>query len=711
MRRRRGEGGGREPSGRDRSTGRRSRFERTGLPPGMAAVEVIAIDDAGELVGESPAVPGAAIRVLDEDGGEAPLEVGDRALMRLETDDEGMIEGRLFRKLARIQRETVGVVERQGQALFLRPSRKTGGRDAPSLLPLDPDGLELDEGDLVRARLDRGKPLAPPRGIALERLGKAEDTGSIALTIAADLELPIEFSAEALAVAEKAQKATLGDRVDLRDLDLVTIDGADARDFDDAVWADPEPLPDGGFRAVVAIADVSHYVQPGDPLDREALERGNSVYFPDRVIPMLPEALSNGLCSLKPHEDRASIAVELVFDGEGQLKRWRFMRALIKSRARLTYEQVQMARDGSPDALTAPLLDAVINPLYAVYEKLAAARRKRGTIELELPERQILLNEHGKVQDIVVRRRLASHMLVEELMIAANVAAARALAEKKRPCLFRVHDKPDPIRIEALAQYLERLGIGWSRTAKKPGDFTRMLERIVEPSLREQVSGFVLRAQAQAMYQPDNLGHFGLNLRHYAHFTSPIRRYSDLVVHRLLIHHEKLAGAKDGRAYDVEQLERFGRLVSATERKAVQAERMAFARYTALFMLDKKGAQFTGRVIGVQRFGLFVMLDETGAEGLVPVSTLGEDAFHFDEQHQALVGIRYGEAFGLGDLVTVTLADIDIVQGQLSFRIDVHERAHAAELARAAWAKAGPMRRGRQTRGRPPHAAPRRGKR
>jgi predicted RNA-binding protein with RPS1 domain len=310
------------------------------------------------------------------------------------------------------------------------------------------------------------------------------------------------------------------------------------------------------------------------------------------------------------------------------------------------------------------------------------------------------------VQDIVVRRRLASHMLVEELMIAANVAAARALAEKKRPCLFRVHDKPDPIRIEALAQYLERLGIGWSRTAKKPGDFTRMLERIVEPSLREQVSGFVLRAQAQAMYQPDNLGHFGLNLRHYAHFTSPIRRYSDLVVHRLLIHHEKLAGANDGRAYDVEQLERFGRLVSATERKAVQAERMAFARYTALFMLDKKGAQFTGRVIGVQRFGLFVMLDETGAEGLVPVSTLGEDAFHFDEQHQALVGIRYGEAFGLGDLVTVTLADIDIVQGQLSFRIDVHERAHAAELARAAWAKAGPMRRGRQTRGRPPHAAP-----
>ncbi len=709
--RRGGGGGGRDKGSRDRSTGRRNRFERTGLPPRMAAVEVTAIDDAGELVGESPAAPGAAIRVLGEDGGEAPLEVGDRALMRLDTDAEGMLEGRLFRKLARIQRETVGVVEKQGQAFFLRPSRKSANRETPTMLPLDPAAFALDDGDLVRARLDRGRPLAPPRAVAVEHLGKAEDTGAIALTIAADLELPIEFGPAALAIAEQAQKPTLDKRVDLRDLDLVTIDGADARDFDDAVWADPEPLEGGGFRAVVAIADVSHYVQPGDPLDKEALERGNSVYFPDRVIPMLPEALSNGLCSLKPLEDRASIAVELIFDAEANLKRWRFMRALIKSRARLTYEQVQMARDGSPDDRTGPLMATVIEPLFAAYEKLAAARRKRGTIELELPERQIVLDQDGKVQDIVIRRRLASHMLVEELMIAANVAAARALADKKRPCLFRVHDKPDPIRIEALSQYLERLGIGWSRTAKKPGDFTRMLERITEPSLREQVSGFVLRAQAQAMYQPDNLGHFGLNLHHYAHFTSPIRRYSDLIVHRLLIAHEKLAGSGDGRAYDLEQLGRFGSLVSATERKAVQAERMAFARYTALFMLDKKGAQFTGRVIGVQRFGLFVMLDETGAEGLVPVSTLGEDAFHHDEQHQALIGIRYGEAFGLGDLVTVTLADINIVQGQLSFRIDAHERAHAAELARTAWAKAGPMRRGRGMSGRPSRAAPRRGKR
>jgi ribonuclease R len=677
----------------------------------MAAVEVTAIDEAGELMGESPALPGAAIRVLGEDGREAPLEVGDRALMRLDTDADGMIEGRLFRKLARLQREAVGVVETKGQALFLRPSRKPAARDAPSLLPLDPAGLTVQAGDLVRVRLDRGRPLAPARAIALEHLGKADDTGSIALTIAADLELLVAFGPAAMVVAERAQKPILGERIDLRDLDLVTIDGADARDFDDAVWADPQSLRDGSFRAVVAIADVAHYVQPGDPLDREALERGNSVYFPDRVIPMLPEALSNGLCSLKPHEDRASVAVELIFDDDANLKRWRFMRALIKSRARLTYEQVQLARDGSPDDLTGPLMDGVINPLYAAYEKLAAARRRRGTIELELPERQILLNEHGAVQDIVVRRRLDSHMLVEELMIAANVAAARTLAEKKRPCLFRVHDKPDPLRVEALAQYLERLGIGWSRTAKKPGDFTRMLQRIVDPGLREQVSGFVLRAQAQAMYQPDNLGHFGLNLRHYAHFTSPIRRYSDLVVHRLLIHHENLAERGDGRAYDLEHLERFGQLVSATERKAVQAERMAFARYTALFMLDKKGAQFTGRIIGVQRFGLFVILDDTGAEGLVPVSTLGEDAFHYDEQHQALVGIRYGEAFGLGDLVTVTLADIDVVQGQLSFRIDAHERAHAAELARAAWAKAGPMRKGRRFTSRSPRAATRRGKR
>jgi ribonuclease R len=708
MRRGRGHG---DRGPRDRSTGRRNRFERTGTPPGMAAVEVTAIDDAGELVGESPAVPGAAIRVLDADGGEAPLEVGDRALMRLSTDAEGAIEGRLFRKLGRVARDIVGVVEASGGTLFLRSSRRSADRDQPTRLRLEPGDLTLADGDMVRAELDRGRPLAAPRARAVERLGSSTDPAAIALSIAAELELPTVFGPEALAVAERATQPELGERTDLRDLPLVTIDGADARDFDDAVWADPEPLADGGFRAVVAIADVAHYVRPGDPLDREALERGNSVYFPDRVIPMLPEALSNGLCSLKPDEDRASIAVELFFDSGGVLKRWNFTRALIRSRARFTYEQVQEAADGRPDALTAPLLESVIRPLYDVYEKLAAARRKRGTIELELPERRVLLDGEGKVTDIVQRQRLASHMLVEELMIAANVAAARALADRKLPNLYRVHDKPDPVRLEALAQYLERLSIGWSRTAKKPGDFTAMLERIVEPSLREQVSGFVLRAQAQALYQPDNLGHFGLNLRHYAHFTSPIRRYSDLVVHRLLIHHEKLAGTEDGRPYDLEQLDRFGRLVSATERKAVQAERQALARYTALYMADKEGAQFTGRVIGVQRFGLFVVLDGTGAEGLVPVSTLGDDAFHFDEQHQALVGVRYGDTFGLGDAVTVTLADVDLVLGQLAFRIDSHERAHAAELARTAWAKAGPMRRGRGSPNRPHRAFGRRGKR
>ncbi len=702
MRRGRGHG---ERRSRDRGPGRRNRYERTGTPPGMAAVEVTAIDEAGELLGESPAVPGAAIRVLDADGGEAPLEIGDRALLRLSTDAEGMIEGRLFRRLARLAREIVGVVEVDGTSLHLRPCRRSADRDQPTRLELEPDGLHLEAGDMVRATLDRGRPLAPPRALAVERLGSSTDPAAIALGIAAELGLPTAFGAAALAVAEAATPPELGRRTDLRDFPLVTIDGADARDFDDAVWADPEPLAgeggvDGGFRAVVAIADVAHYVHPGDPLDREALERGNSVYFPDRVIPMLPEALSNGLCSLKPGEDRAGLAVELVFDAAANLKRWRFMRALVRSRARLTYEQVQAAAEGRADDATAPLLDSVIRPLYAAFEKLAAARRRRGTIELELPERQVLFDAAGKVTDIVQRQRLASHMLVEELMIAANVAAARALAEKKLPCLYRVHDRPDPIRLEALAQYLERLSVGWSRTAKKPGDFTRLLERIADPSLREQVAGFVLRSQAQALYQPDNIGHFGLNLRHYAHFTSPIRRYSDLVVHRLLIHHEKLAGSEDGRPYDQEQLERFGRLVSAAERKAVQAEREALSRYTALFMADKVGATFAGRVIGVQRFGLFVVLDGTGAEGLVPVSTLGEDAFHFDEQHQALVGIRYGETFGLGDTVTVTLADVDTVIGQIAFRIETHERAHAAELARAAWAKSGPMRKGRHG---PPH--------
>ena len=454
---------------------------------------------------------------------------------------------------------------------------------------------------------------------------------------------------------------------------------------------------------MVAIADVAHYVRPGDALDREARKRGNSVYLPDRAIPMLPEALSNDLCSLRADEDRACLACEMVIDAGGGLRRYRFVRGLMRSRARLTYTQVQAAIEGATDAVTAPLLEPALRPLYAAFEVLLGARRRRGTIELEIPERRIAFDEAGRPVGVAARRRLAAHMLIEEMMITANVAAASLLEEAHELCLYRVHDRPDALRLTALAEFLERLGVPWSRSAKQPGELTALLARIEDPRNREMVSGLVLRAQAQAVYSPRNLGHFGLNLKRYAHFTSPIRRYADLVVHRSIIRHLELGAGGLPAAVDEAGLASLGEHLSKTERRAMEAERRAHERFTAAFMATQVGASFTGRINSVVYFGLFIVLDETGAEGLVPVSTLGAELFALDERHQALVGQRSGEVFGLGDRVRVVLAEADPVQGTLVFRLDEHEPGAGALMAKAAWRKGG----GRTHRGRPPlRAAP-----
>ncbi|HEX8375384.1 MAG TPA: ribonuclease R, partial [Geminicoccaceae bacterium] len=535
-----------------------------------------------------------------------------------------------------------------------------------------------DVGDLVLAEIVPGRRLGLARAEVRERIGRPDDPSTISLMTAVASGLPLSFPPEAL---EQAAAATpveeLGRREDLRGIDLVTIDGEDARDFDDAVWAAPDadPKNPGGYRLVVAIADVAHYVRPGDALDDEARKRGNSVYFPDRVIPMLPEALSNNLCSLRPDEDRACLACEMTIDQDGELRRWRFTRGLMRSRARLTYTRVQAAFEGNPDEQTGPLLETVIKPLYAAFDRLLEARKKRGTIELDLAERKVVFDERGEPVGVEPRRRQASNMLIEEFMIAANVAAASLLDDARQPCLYRVHDKPDPVRLEALAQFLERLGVPWSRSGKRPGDFTKLLAGLTEPGgMRDLVSTLVLRSQAQAVYAPENIGHFGLNLKRYAHFTSPIRRYSDLVVHRALIRRLGLGEGGLPPGVDEPQLASMGDHLSRTERRAMEAERRAFERFTARFMASQVGARFRGRVTGTAGFGLFVVLDDTGAEGLVPVSTLGPEFFVLDEAHHALVGQSSGEAFGLGDAVEVTLVEADPVQGTLLFRLEEHER-------------------------------------
>jgi ribonuclease R len=436
---------------------------------------------------------------------------------------------------------------------------------------------------------------------------------------------------------------------------------------------------------LIAIADVAHYVPPGSALDREAYRRGNSAYFPDRVVPMLPEELSNDLCSLRPEEDRACLAVHIWIDGRGAKRHHRFERGLMRSAARLTYDQMQRARDGRADRAVIPLLDRVVSPLYGAYEALAAERRRRGTLDLDLPERRVVLAEDGSVARIEPRARFDSHRLIEEFMIAANVAAAETLEQRRQPCMYRVHDAPDPAKAEALREFLETIDLPLARgQALRPKMFTDLLVRAARTPFAEMVNELVLRSQAQALYSPRNIGHFGLALTRYAHFTSPIRRYADLLVHRALISGLGLgaAGLDSGAE---ERFEEAGAHISATERRAAQAERDAVDRYTAAYLSARVGDIFTGRVSGVTRFGLFVTLFETGADGLVPIGTLGSDYYEHDEKRHALVGRRSGETFRLGERIAVRLIEAEPATGGVLLEV-VHGEDRPQGEPRPAWA-------------------------
>jgi ribonuclease R len=415
---------------------------------------------------------------------------------------------------------------------------------------------------------------------------------------------------------------------------------------------------------LVAIADVAWYVRPGDPLDKEARERGNSVYFPDRVVPMLPEALSNGWCSLVPGEDRPCLAAHLQIDADGNLLGHRFERGMMRSAARLTYTQVQEAREGRPDNATGPLRETVIDPLYGAYEALARARAGRGVLELNLPERRVVIGEDGAVVRVETRERFDSHKLIEEFMICANVAAAEKLEDRKRPCVYRVHDQPSREKLEALRQFLDTLGIKFPRgQVVRAKDINRILAKAEGRSDARMINEVVLRSQAQAIYDPENIGHFGLALRRYCHFTSPIRRYADLLIHRALI--EGLGLGAGGLGGDIPDLAGVSEHISATERRAATAERDAIDRFTAGYLAEKVGAVFAGRINGVTRFGLFVTLDESGGDGLVPMSSLPDDYYVHDEKNHRLVGRSTGRTFHLGDAVEVRLAEANPITGGL----------------------------------------------
>jgi ribonuclease R len=597
-----------------------------------------------------------------------------RAALRDLLRETGETGARATRIVDPVSPPIVGVYYRGREGGKVVPADRRN-RNAYRVAERDTGGVE--DGELVRVEQLSTRRLGFPRARIVERLGRSSDPGAVSLVAIASYEIPTEFPIAAIAEAEVAPPASSAGRSDLRDLALVTIDGADARDFDDAVWAEPDPDPEnrGGWHIVVAIADVAWYVRPDTALDREARRRGNSVYFPDRVVPMLPEILSNDLCSLKPGVDRACLAAHLWIDGAGRKRRHRFERGLMRSAARLTYEETQAAQEGER-ALAVPR--ETLTALYGAFAALAGARAARGALELDIAEHRVALEE-GRPVAIIPVARLDSHRLIEEFMVAANVAAAEELEARRQPCIYRVHDAPDPDKVEELRALLDAIdlpGLGFPKgKAPKPALFNRVLNRAAATPAAALVNELVLRCQAQAAYSANNIGHFGLSLRRYVHFTSPIRRFADLTVHRGLIAGLNAAGRGPGSEArpsdaDRDELAAVAEHLSATERRAVTAERAALERYRAIILARSIGSIFTGRISGLAEFGLFVTSTEHGANGLVPISTLPGDYYESDKTAHRLIGRRSGRTFRVGDEVSVRLVEADAVGGRLVFRIE-----------------------------------------
>jgi ribonuclease R len=516
-----------------------------------------------------------------------------------------------------------------------------------------------------------------------------------------------EFSQAAIDEAHRVSALPLGEREDLTHLPIVAIDPEDARDHDDAIWAEADG--EGGWNAIVAIADVSFYVRPGSELDKEARARGNSVYFPDRVVPMLPEELSADICSLKEGEVRAAMACHLKIGKDGELKSWRFTRAKICVAANIAYEDAQAAIDAageervevsSPTCSMPPvegrvpseIVEKALKPLWACWRALFAARKKRDPLELDLPERRVVLDEKGRITSIAPRDRLDAHRLVEDYMIAANVAAARALEAKKAPVMYRVHEPPSREKLVALKDYLKTFGVEFSLgQVVKPGTFNRIIERVGDGDGREEIMEQLLRTQMQARYGPERLGHFGLALATYAHFTSPIRRYADLLVHRGLV---KAYGLGEGGlpAGDEERFEQIGAQISMLERRAMEAERDTIDRYVAAYLADQVGQLVECRITGVQPFGFFATVEDLGGDGLVLAKDLGREYFRYDEGAKQLVGDETGETYRIGQRLTLRLAEANPVSGSLRF-----------ELPEGSYGTPPPRRNDRVRRGRPPN--------
>jgi len=658
----------------DGKLGKRGRkgFAQAGALPPVGVADVVEKDADGDLyvrltkAGED--APQVRLAPGKGDTGGAP-GLGDRVLVRFETNEAGEIEARLIKRLGQSAHKVLGVIRKSKHETRVEPVDR---KSKESLILTESDAAKLKDGDLVLAEVGSApQRYGPKRGRVLEVVGREDQPRAASLIAIHSHGIPTGFSPAAEAEAKAARPPELGKRTDLRHIPLLTIDPPDARDHDDAVYAEPDTdlRNPGGWIVWVAIADVSAYVRPGSALDREARDKGNSVYFPDRVEPMLPEALSAGLCSLREGENRACLAVRMVFDARGKKTGHQFVRGLMRSAAKLSYEQAQNAIDGLPDDATGPLLESVLKPLWAAYATMKIGREARQPLAIESLERRIVLDEDGKVVSITPRASLEAHKLIEEMMIQANVCAAQTLEQRGSPLIYRVHDAPSQEKLRSLAEFLGTIGVAWTKgEAARTDRFNRLLADTREGPHADIVNEVVLRTQMQAHYNTENIGHFGLNLDRYAHFTSPIRRYADLIVHRALISALKLGD--DGLSdFDVTRMKDTADLITQAERRAMAAERDATDRYVAAFLSDRVGADFEGRITGVTRFGLFVRLSETGADGLIPVSSLGDEYFIHDDRAHALVGERTGRRWPLGRMVQVRLLEATPITGGLLFEM------------------------------------------
>ena len=675
------------------------------LPP-VSVLLVQAPDPQGDLFARPIEWKGEGVepRVLVMPRASDPaLGQGDRILARL-TEVKGQdhaYEARLIRKIGVSALRILGVFRagaEGGRILPIDKKSTTEWRVGPGATHGAKDG-ELVEAEAAGPKHRMGLPQAR----IVDRLGDPTAPRAVSLIAIHHHGIPDAFPEAVLAEADASPDADAKGRTDLTHLPLVTIDPPDARDHDDAVFAeaDPDPANPGGHILWVAIADVAAYVRPGSALDREARKRGNSTYFPDRVVPMLPDRLSGDLCSLHEGVDRPCLAVRMVLDAEGRKLGHGFHRAIMRSAASLSYDQVQDAQDGNPDDQTAPLMETVIAPLYAAYRALVTAREARAPLELDLPERQIVLDDEGQVASVAFKARHDAHKLIEECMVLANVAAAETLGAKKQPLLYRVHEEPSPEKLDALRETAQASGLVLAKgQVLQTQHLNRLLTAASETDAGELISMATLRSMQQAYYHPENYGHFGLALRAYAHFTSPIRRYADLLVHRGLI--AAHGWGEDGLSpEDEEMLDETAVQISQTERRSMMAERDTTDRYLAAYLSDRVGAEMEGRISGVARFGVFVRLEETGADGLVPVRSLGAEFFVYDAESQSLMGENTGTTLTLGQEVTVRLAEAAPTTGGLIMELLALEGKTMSTVRRAA---------GRRGRGRKAATAKRKGR-